>query len=394
MRFYRCFCGFARSLPEVCPKFVPRFCLEPVPMLCPVPWLRDPKQLKYALLASAVAISCWGMPLSLSANGSELSRQLAIPLNNGTLSPQRREADRLMGLGDQQFQAGAPQQAIRSWLSALDLYHRLRDLEAQGRVYAALGATYADLGQFAEAEDAMRRRLGVARTLNDFQSQIQGFNNLGVLLLQRNRPDQAEASFAEGLKVAQDLGSRSGIGLSYSNLGRAAYGVRDYALAGRYFNQAITAQAQAIDLAGQSQTYNFMGDNYMALKDLRQAAGSYQSALMLARQVQDPVIEGRALDGLATVYTGMGADGAAVEYLQKRLTLARQSNNPGQILVALQSLGVYYRQKQDFINTENYYQQALAVSQAMGDQSAQGQIQGQLDDLRLRQSLMLQKPKK
>ena len=87
-------------------------------------WFDHPKQWKYTLLASAVAIACWGMPLSLTAFAADLNRQLAIPLNNGTLHPQRREADRLMQLGGQQRQNGTLTKAIDAWQSALAILQR------------------------------------------------------------------------------------------------------------------------------------------------------------------------------------------------------------------------------------------------------------------------------
>ncbi|NJN48624.1 MAG: tetratricopeptide repeat protein [Alkalinema sp. RL_2_19] len=186
-------------------------------------WFDRPNQWKYTLLASAVAISCWGMPLSLTSQASDLNRQLAIPLNNGTLNTQRREADRLTRLGGQQRQRGAFSKAIDSWESALEIYRNLRDIEAQGVVYEFLGGTYADLGRYVNAEDAMRRRLAIARDLGDYQGQIFGANNLGTVLMQRNEPQEAEALFAEALEIAQSIKHDGGTGLSYSNLGLVAY---------------------------------------------------------------------------------------------------------------------------------------------------------------------------
>jgi tetratricopeptide (TPR) repeat protein len=352
-------------------------------------WFDHPKQWKYTLLASAVAISCWGMPLALSAEASDLNRQLAIPINNGTLSAQRREADRLMRLGGQQRRDGALEKAIDSWQGALEIYRNLRDTEAQGIVYEFLGGTYADLGNYQEAEDVMRRRLAIARDLNDFQGQIFGANNLGTILLQRNRPGEAEPLFAEALEIAENIKHAGGTGLSYSNLGLAAYGLGDYAKAVRHYNKATIHRREARDVIGEANTHNNMGDAYRALGQYRNAAGAYQMGLLLSQQSLDRRSEIRAVEGLAFTYEGMGLGSVTGDYLKKRLDLARADNNGPEVLIALQTLASYYRRNGDVVNTENYYQQAI-VAQMLGDQKTQRTLERQLEDLRLRQAALRQ----
>ncbi len=353
-------------------------------------WFDHPKQWKYTLLASAVAIACWGMPLSLSSSAADLNRQLAIPLNNGTLQPQRREADRLMQLGGQQRQSGAFAKSIDSWLAALNIYRDLRDVEAQGVVYEFLGGTYADMGQYVDAEDAMRRRLAIARDLSDYQGQIFGANNLGTVLLQRSQPQEAAALFAEALEIAKSVNNGGGIGLSYSNLGLASYNMGDAADAVRYYNQATTYRRQARDVLGEANTQNNLGDAYRAMSDYRRAAGAYETARVLSLQSLDRPAEIRATEGLAFAYEGMGLSTVAVDYLKRRLELARTDNNAPEVLEALRTLAAYYRRTNDYINTENYYQQSIAVAELIGDQKTQRLVQRQLEDLRLRQAVKMQ----
>jgi tetratricopeptide (TPR) repeat protein len=347
-------------------------------------WFDQPKQWKYTLLASAVAISCWGMPLALSASASDLNRQLAIPLNNGTLNTQRREADRLVRLGGQQRKDGTLGKAIDSWEQALELYRKLKDQEAMSIVYDFLGGTYADLGRFSEAEDAMRRRLAITRELNDFQGQIFAANNLGTVLLQRNQPQEAEPLFAEALKIAEDVKNEGGQGLSLSNLGLAAHAMQEYAKAVQYYNKATTLRRQAQDVIGEANTQNNMGDAYRGLRDYRKAAGSYQLGMMLAQRGLDRRSEIRAVEGLGFTYEGMGLGTVAVDYLQKRLELARADNNNPEVLTALRTIAAYFRRNGDYINTANYYQQAIAVADFLGDKETKRIVERQLEDLRLR----------
>ena len=76
------------------------------------------------------------------AIASELSDQLDAKLYNGTRGTARTEADRLVRLGNQQQQAGFVDKAIGSWQQALEIYHDIKEVEAEGTTYAALGNIY------------------------------------------------------------------------------------------------------------------------------------------------------------------------------------------------------------------------------------------------------------
>jgi tetratricopeptide (TPR) repeat protein len=125
----------------------------------------------------------------------DLEQQLDIPLNNGIQGEDRDQADFLLRLGGQAQRRGDFEKAIANWLQALDLYQKIRDDEGLGLTYDFLGVTYAKLGRYQQAEDALRRRLGIARSRQDFQGQIYGLNNIGTVLLQAGNLEAAQETF-------------------------------------------------------------------------------------------------------------------------------------------------------------------------------------------------------
>uniref|UniRef100_A0ACD5GPT7 Uncharacterized protein n=1 Tax=Desertifilum tharense IPPAS B-1220 TaxID=1781255 RepID=A0ACD5GPT7_9CYAN len=161
------------------------------------------------------------LPLGLPtrAAAQTLDRQFN---GTGTNVDLRQEADLLLRLGSQQERGGALDKAIESWSSALNLYQRIGDLDSMGIAYGYMGLAYANLGRFREAEDASRRRLGIARTNRDFQGQVFALNNVGTMLLQRGSIQAAQESFQEALDIARGINHTAGQGLSLSNLGLAA----------------------------------------------------------------------------------------------------------------------------------------------------------------------------
>lgn len=323
-----------------------------------------------------------GMTLMAFPGGAtDLNDQLTIRLYNGTQGTSRLAADRLVQLGTQQEKAGFPARAIAAWLQALEIYRDLKETEAQGLTYDALGKAYAQLGRYVEAEDALRRRLAIARDLKDYQGQIYGFNNLGTLLLGRANILEARKTFAEGLKIAQDVKLTAGEGLSLSNLGLVAYSLGNYDQAIQYYERAKILRGQARD-PGEANTLNNLGDAYRALRDYRTALVSYRQALFISEQSVDRPNQFRALEGLTQAFYGLGQNSNASRTLDQRLALALEQKNSRQIISALKSLAQYYRAKKDDAAADGYYQQALAVAREIGDLQEQQGLLTQISTLR------------
>jgi tetratricopeptide (TPR) repeat protein len=323
------------------------------------------------------------MPLSLSVRGSDLNRQLSIPLNNGTLNEQRQEADQLLQLGRQQQQQGNLNQAVLAWEAALTIYQDLRDVEAQGMVYELLGKIYTDLGRYPAAEDAQRRRLAIARNLRDLQGQMFAANDLGLLLLsQRQQPDAAALLFTQALQIAQSVRHVLGTAISRTNLGLAASAKGDYFQALGFYDSAISSWRRAQDTRGTAMTETYVGDAYRALNDYRQAAMAYQRSLVLAQRYGDRSTELRAIAGLGLAHEGLDQPTKAEGYLEQQLTLAQAGTNAVELLAALEVVAAYFRRQGEWPRSAQYYQQAITVAQAIPDPPRQRLLEGQLQDVR------------
>ena len=160
-----------------------------------------------------------GVVLTPVAIASDLSDQLSIKLYNGTRGNSRIEADRLVRLGNQQQQAGFSDKAIGSWLQALEIYHTIKETEAEGTTYEALGKPIRKSDDLLKPKMRLRRSLAIARDTKNFQNQIYGANNLGTLLLQRASVSEAQKALQRALKSLKTSMDPAGLGLSLSNLG-------------------------------------------------------------------------------------------------------------------------------------------------------------------------------
>ncbi|MEO0458933.1 MAG: tetratricopeptide repeat protein, partial [Cyanobacteria bacterium P01_A01_bin.114] len=208
------------------------------------------------------------------ATASSLDEQLRAPANPADRGQSRDIADQLLRLGQQQAEAEAYEDAIRSWSRAADLYYEIGDRPSMGVAFENIGFAHAQLGQYSEAETAIRRRLAVARDGSDFDAQIYAWNNLGSLQLQRGELVSAQNAFEEGLAIAQSVENEAGMGLSLSNIGLVAMTQNQIEEAIEFYQAAGNSRARANDLLGQANTNSNLGDAYLALGRQGRALGA------------------------------------------------------------------------------------------------------------------------
>lgn len=327
-----------------------------------------------------VSASVLAGAIGLPSRAGDLTHQLNSVPNRvqGTL---RTEADRNVQFGSKQHQTGQVDdtilwtsrseplgslaEPIAAWQRAIALYHRIGDVEAQGRVYDLLGYTYAKVGQLANADDAFRRRLAIARDNQDIQNQIYALNNIGTILIQRRSLLEAQKTFAEALDISKQIRHPVGQGISLSNLGLVSYLQGRHREAIGQLEQARTFRAQSKDAIGEANTLSNLGDAYQAIADYRSAYIAHRQALFLGQQGSDRPTQFRALDGIIASYRGFGQDANLMAALNERLALASTENNSMQVLTSLKAIAQYHRQKGDMLGAKNYYEQALEIARSV-----------------------------
>ncbi len=335
--------------------------------------------------AALLALCLVGGLLSPStAHGLEqLERQLDIRPNNATQGQPRDVADQLLRLGSQERQAGNYDRAIAAWYRAIEIYHALGDLTSAGIAYDYIGLTYAQLTQYREAEDTLRRRLAVAQDNHDFLGQVRGWNNLGTIFVQRGQLIPAQEAFQTALAIGLDVGDNAGIGLSLSNLGLVARSQGNLHDARKYYEAATEYRFRAGDLTGEAHSNNTLGAIYYALGESGQALGAYLVARDAARQSGDISNLLRALDGLVEIYQDRNDLTQVRRFVEERLTLTSSSStSPYQQMLTFTRLGEYYVQANETIAAMEAYEQALGLARQLEIKPQEAVLMNRLQALR------------
>ncbi len=342
----------------------------------PIALGKGAKKVALPLVLALLAISS----LPAGAIARDLDEQFNIRGNDVTPKEARDEADFLLRLGGQQERLGHLDKAIYYWMQALEIYHRIGDVKSEGLTYDFIGIAYAALGRYDLAEDALRRRLAIARDNKDILGEIYGLNNVGTVLVQREAIDEARKVFEEAYEIARSVNSLEGQGLSLSNLGLIAATKRDYNQAIKRYEAALTWRRRAADPTGEANTLNNLGDAYRAAGNYDEAIANYGSARLLARQSVDFRNHFRAIDGLVAAHSSVGRYFRAAALLDERLELAQKIENPRQELISLRSIAQFYRILEDYPVAEEFYRRAIALARDLGDLKEETRL---LDELQL-----------
>lgn len=342
-------------------------------------WNQGLNRLSVAVLS--VGIGGVGLVTNIPAQAARsLTEQLHTPPEE-SIRQRQDVADEFLLLGQEQILRGDYSDAIVALQSAADTYHYLGDFVGMGEAYEQLVRIYSDLGRYREAERVVRQQLAIARSNVNFSDQILALNNLGTLGLQRGELELARAAFTEGLTIAQDVESESGIGLSLSNLGLIAAAQGQTNDARKYYEIAANYRARARDFAGQANTDSNLGDVYLALGQTRKAIGAYRLSRSLAKDIDNPYIQMRALDGLIEIYRQRDEPRELSRYLQERIALTVGTGDDWQRLLTLQTLGEIYADNGELERAYEALGQALALAQMMERKTIQAELSNQLRSL-------------
>ncbi len=306
-----------------------------------------------------------------------LTEQLHTPPTESRRQ-QRDVADQFLLMGQEQLQIGEHTDAITAFRSAANAYHYLGDFVGMGEAYQQLVKIYSELGQYDAAERILRQQLGIARSNQNIGDQILALNNLGTIRLQTGDLASAHTAFLEGLSISETIGSNSGIGLSMSNLGLIAAAQGQINDARKYYEVAADYRERARDYAGQANTDSNLGDVYLASGQIAAAIGAYRVSLTLSRDIDDPYLQLRAIDGLIAIYRDRNEPTELSNYLNERVALTLRTGDDWQRLLTLRTLGDIYQQQGDLREAHNALNLALGLARSMDRKQIQAELTNRL----------------
>ncbi|MCH7589082.1 MAG: tetratricopeptide repeat protein [Chloroflexi bacterium] len=270
---------------------------------------------------------------------------------------------------------------VRNIIAALDSAHGLGE---QGDLIRGSNALFAHLellGLLDGAGEILNRAEMAARSREDWLGTLA---NLGRVAHRREKYDQAEACYAQGLEIAKehkDIGAECAM---LRGLGVVAFRRGDYDAAHTYFQQGLrlarkkAAAHHVFDLNAN------MGALYLAQRDLRGAQKHFTRALKWARKGEDSARVRSILTHLGDLALAKKKYEQAGDYYTVSLGIARAAADEKWIADLSLKLGTLANEQGKDRKAGDYFRDALAIEKKLGNNAQVALLQGNLGALATR----------
>jgi tetratricopeptide (TPR) repeat protein len=100
----------------------------------------------------------------------------------------------------------------------LKIHEELDDRVNMGRDYSNIGNVLGNTGKYQEAVDSHNKALKIHEELNDRVNMGQDYSGIGIVLRNIDKPQEALDSFKKALKIHEELNDRLWLPIDYVNI--------------------------------------------------------------------------------------------------------------------------------------------------------------------------------
>ena len=146
----------------------------------------------------------------------------------------------------------------------------------------------------------------------------------------------------------------------------------------RWLKAGLVGAGLVKDVRGEGNALGNLGNAYADLGEVQRAIEYYEKRITIAREIGDRRGEGNALGNLGNAYAALGEVRRAIEYYEKALTISREIGDRRGEGAALGNLGNAYADLGEVQRAIEYYEKALTISREIGDRRGEGNTLGSL----------------
>ena len=244
------------------------------------------------------------------------------------LGDRRGQAWALHQLGVVQWLTGDYPAAAASLTRAQQVFRDLGDRRGQAWALKQLGVVQERTGDYPAAAASLTRALQLFRDLGDRRGRAWALNDLGVVQRRTANYPAAAASLTQALQLSRDLGDRQSQACALNHLGVVQQLTGDHPAAAASLTQALQLFGDLGDRHGQAGASINLGELLFLSSAHRQARNYFATALSLARAINTPVEEARALEGIGRCHIGEGNAAQGTADLRQALAIYRRIGAP------------------------------------------------------------------
>ena len=257
------------------------------------------------------------------------------------------------------------------------------EISREGKACGSLGIAHHSLGDFKTAIDYHEHHLKIAKELGDRSGEGKAYFSLGIVHRRLGNFKIAIDSHERLLKIAKELGNRSWEGKAYGNLGNDYFCLQDFKTAKDYYERHLKIEKELSDRSGEGQACANLGNAHFSLGDFKAAVDCYERRLKIWKELGDVSEEGEAYGSLGNVHQSLGDFKTAIDYHERHLKFAKELGDRSGEGEAYGSLGVVHRSLGNFKTAIDYLERYLKIAKELGDRSGEKNAYSNLGDAHL-----------
>jgi CHAT domain-containing protein/Tfp pilus assembly protein PilF len=259
-------------------------------------------------------------------------------------------------------------------LQALHRWQRLGDRKWLAETLHQLGVARLELGQYAQAAEALHRSAELWRAVGDPRRLGDVLNQAGRTDRKLDTAEEAKAHYEEALVLSRRVGDRELEGKLLNNLGSLLTGQGEARSAIIYLEEALRLAKEWKDPETETSALINLGSAHEDLGEREQALDYYKQAFTLAQTLGDKNLQAAVLNNLGNTFQSLGAWEEAIQRFEQALALNRELGDGLNEAKTLNNLGVAREKLGQIAEAYHRAEAALAKARESGNQDLQATI--------------------
>ncbi|NIA12119.1 MAG: tetratricopeptide repeat protein, partial [Nitrospiraceae bacterium] len=212
-------------------------------------------------------------------------------------------------------------------------------------------------------------------------------HHLGIIHQAQGRYDEAVTRYQESLKIAEELGDRSGIASTLHQLGTIHQTQGRYDEAVTMYQESLRIEEELGDRSRIAITLGQLGNIHQTQGRYDEAVTMYQESLKIAEELGNKRVIAITLHQLGTIHQDQGRYDEAVKIYQESLKIAEKLGDRRGIASTLHQLGMIHQAQGRYDEAVKMYQESLKIAEKLGDKRVIASTLGQLGNVHYDQGM-------
>ncbi|MET8853619.1 tetratricopeptide repeat protein [Amycolatopsis sp. NPDC004625] len=236
-----------------------------------------------------------------------------------------------------------------------------------GVVNHQLGIVMQDRGRLDNAEQWYGRSLAISEELGDRSGMSRSYHQLGSVAEVRGRLHDAEQWYRRSLAISEELGDRSGMSRSFHHLGSVAEDHGSLDDAEQWYGRSLAISEELGDRSGMSRSFHHLGTVAHLRGRLDEAEQWYRRSLAIDEELGDRPGLSRSYHQLGILAQDGDRPEEAEQWFHRSLAISEELGDRSGMSRSYHELGMMAQDADRPEEAEQWFHRSLAISEELGD---------------------------